>query len=195
MTPESDTKERILETAFDLFSSKGYNGVSLNEIVSMAGVSKGGLFHHFNSKYDLGRECLMWFARKHMEPEFMKYVTNEMAPEEVLIHFVDFMFAVTKKEDGFTKFFWSIFDEAMKTQNDQGIWIDFLDQYVEMVSSVYSKMGVKDPYMKALLLLSNLDGMALYFSMLKQAGKEIDMDALRDEFIRTYVTFDEEVKQ
>jgi hypothetical protein len=31
--------------------------------------------------------------------------------------------------------------------------------------------------------------------MLKKSGRELDLKALREEFIRTYVTFDEEVKE
>ena len=195
MTPEIDMKERILETAFDLFSSKGYDKVSLNEIVKKAGGSKGGLFHHFDSKYDLARDALMWFAQKHIEPEFMNAVSEDMEPREILLHFIDFMIAVMERDDGFTKFFWSIYEEAMNNQKDQKIWTEFLDQYVVMVSSVYSRMGVNDPHMKSLILLSNLDGIALYYSMLKQVGRNIDLGALRAEFIRTYVDFDEEVKQ
>ena len=77
MTPESDMKERIFKAAFELFSSKGYDKVSLNEVVKKAGVSKGGLFHHFDSKYILARDTLIWWARTHMEPGFMGMVSRE----------------------------------------------------------------------------------------------------------------------
>jgi hypothetical protein len=83
----------------------------------------------------------------------------------------------------------------MNREEDPRIWIDFLEQYSMMVSEVYRGMGVKDPEMKALIFLSNMDGMALYNEMLKLTGKELDLKALREEFIRTYVTFDEEVEQ
>ncbi|WP_102691329.1 TetR/AcrR family transcriptional regulator [Rummeliibacillus pycnus] len=43
-------KERILETALDLFQQKGYHGVSVDEIVEQAGTSKGGFYHNFKSK-------------------------------------------------------------------------------------------------------------------------------------------------
>lgn len=43
-------KERIIETALDLFQQKGYHGVSVDEIVEKAGTSKGGFYHNFKSK-------------------------------------------------------------------------------------------------------------------------------------------------
>jgi len=184
-------KERIFKAAFELFSSKGYDKVSLNEVIQKAGVSKGGLFHHFDSKYTLARDTLIWWATTHMEPGFMGMVNEKMTPQEILIHFIDFMIGIMAKEGGFTRFFWSVFDEAMRREDDHTIWVDFLEQYSIMVSEIYVRMGVKDPKMKAMLLLSNMDGMALYCEMLKQTGRELDLDALREEFIRTYVTFQE----
>ena len=43
-------KERIIETALELFQHKGYHGVSIDEIVDIAGTSKGGFYHKFKSK-------------------------------------------------------------------------------------------------------------------------------------------------
>lgn len=194
MTPESDMKERIFEAAFELFSSRGYDKVSLNEIINRAGVSKGGLFHHFDSKYSLARDTLIWWAQSHMEPEFVTEISQTRDPKDILVHFIDFMIDIMEKEGGFTRFFWSIFDEAMRREEDHSIWMDFLDQYSQMISDIYRKMGVKDPEMKALIFLSNMDGIALYYEMLKKTGKEFDLKALKEEFIRTYVTFDEEVR-
>ncbi|MFW3145890.1 MAG: TetR/AcrR family transcriptional regulator, partial [Thermoplasmatota archaeon] len=170
MTPERETRERIMEAAFELFNSKGYDRVSINEIVEKAGVSKGGLFHHFDSKYILARDTIIWWASTHMEPSLMSEVTETMDPRDMLVHFIDFMIGIMEGEGGFTRFFWSVFDEAMRREDDHTIWIDFLEQYSITVSRIYREMGVKDPEMKALIFLSNMDGMALYQEMLKKTG-------------------------
>ncbi|MCK5772708.1 MAG: TetR/AcrR family transcriptional regulator [Thermoplasmata archaeon] len=195
MTPESGMKERIFESAFELFSSRGYDKVSLSEIIEKAGVSKGGLFHYFDSKYALGRDCLMWWAQTHMEPAFSEELMKEMDGKDLLTHFIDSMMDLIENETIFTRFFWSIFDEAMRRKEDTGIWMEFLNSYVSMVENIYREMGVKDPRMKAMLLLSNMDGIALYYAMLKESGTEMDIGALKAELIRTYVTFDEEARK
>ena len=45
-----DTKERILETALDLFARKGYEAVSVSDIAGALGLTKGALYRHFESK-------------------------------------------------------------------------------------------------------------------------------------------------
>lgn len=46
-------RNKIIETALILFEEKGFHGVSINEIVTTAGTSKGGFYHHFSSKDEL----------------------------------------------------------------------------------------------------------------------------------------------
>lgn len=45
--------QAILTVATALFSAKGFDGVSLNEIASRAGISKANIFHHFGTKQGL----------------------------------------------------------------------------------------------------------------------------------------------
>jgi AcrR family transcriptional regulator len=48
-----NAKERLLETAIDIFAKKGYAGASVREIVELAGVSKPVLYYYFQSKEGL----------------------------------------------------------------------------------------------------------------------------------------------
>ncbi len=50
---ESKKKEAILRESFRLFLSKGYDAVSLTDIERVAKVTRGAIFHHFDSKEDL----------------------------------------------------------------------------------------------------------------------------------------------
>jgi len=45
-----ETQARILDAAVRRFSISGYNGASVDEICSDAGVSKGAFYHHFPTK-------------------------------------------------------------------------------------------------------------------------------------------------
>lgn len=47
---EINTKDKILEAGIELFSQKGYDATSVQEICEKAGVSKGAFFHYFPSK-------------------------------------------------------------------------------------------------------------------------------------------------
>ncbi len=70
MDAKSDTRQRILDVALDLFTEQGYDGTSLREIAEQLGVTKAALYYHFESKedilmalhmriHDFGREALM----------------------------------------------------------------------------------------------------------------------------------------
>jgi AcrR family transcriptional regulator len=187
MTPEHETRERILEAAFELFHSRGYDQVSLNDITLKANVSKGGLFHYFDSKYSLARDSLMWWASKKMEPDMIRMIHEDMEPRELLTAFVDFMLDIFVESSGFTKFFWGVFDESMRREEDHSIWLEFLDGYVSMVSSQYEAMGVINPRERALLFLASMDGMALYSEVLKNTGSELDMGAMKSAIIDSFV--------
>lgn len=57
----SDTRERILEVASELFIEQGYDGTSLREISDRLGFTKAALYYHFRSKEEILQELLTPF--------------------------------------------------------------------------------------------------------------------------------------
>ncbi len=45
-----NTKEKIFDVSLDLFSKKGYDSVSLNEIAERVGIKKSSIYSHYSSK-------------------------------------------------------------------------------------------------------------------------------------------------
>jgi AcrR family transcriptional regulator len=48
-----DRRSAILDSALEVFSRRGYNGASIDEIAQAAGISKALIYEHFPSKKDL----------------------------------------------------------------------------------------------------------------------------------------------
>ena len=48
-----DTKERILETALELFAQNGYLGTSMNDIARQLGFTKAALYKHYTGKQEI----------------------------------------------------------------------------------------------------------------------------------------------
>ena len=48
-----DTKERIIETALELFARKGYLGTSMSDIAKRLGFTKAALYRHFAGKQEI----------------------------------------------------------------------------------------------------------------------------------------------
>lgn len=57
-TDGQSTRERILESALELFSRRGTFGASMRDLADAAGVSVQGLYYHFQSKDELIRAVL-----------------------------------------------------------------------------------------------------------------------------------------
>ncbi len=51
--PSTDPRQEILRTAARLFQQQGYDGTSMNDIAAALKLSKGGLYHHFQSKDEI----------------------------------------------------------------------------------------------------------------------------------------------
>lgn len=52
-TADTEVRRRILSAAVDLFADHGYDATSVSQVITRAGVAKGGFYHHFASKDEL----------------------------------------------------------------------------------------------------------------------------------------------
>jgi TetR/AcrR family transcriptional repressor of nem operon len=58
-----DARTRLLEAARDVIRAKGFAATSVDELCRAAGVTKGALFHHFESKEALGVAAAVHWAK------------------------------------------------------------------------------------------------------------------------------------
>ena len=56
------TKEKIFDVALDLFSRKGYDSVSLNEIAEGVGIKKSSIYSHYPSKEAILMDIFNYFT-------------------------------------------------------------------------------------------------------------------------------------
>ena len=55
---ENKTKEHILNVCTGLFLQKGFKDLTMKEIVEKTGMSKGAIYHYFDSKENLFLEVI-----------------------------------------------------------------------------------------------------------------------------------------
>ena len=55
---KAERKEQLLQTAYELFLSKGYESVSVDEIIKKAGIAKGTYYYYFKSKEETLEEVI-----------------------------------------------------------------------------------------------------------------------------------------
>ncbi len=87
MGPRSEkaeaTRAKLIEVAGELFGERGYDDVSIEEVLERTGVSKGALYHHFPSKEALF-EAVYRMGEQTCLEEIAKAAMKETDPLEML---------------------------------------------------------------------------------------------------------------
>ena len=78
-----DSRQEILRTAARLFQQRGYDATSMNDVAAALKLSKGGLYHHFQSKDEILFE-IMDHAMDITQERVLKPVRGIADPEERL---------------------------------------------------------------------------------------------------------------
>jgi AcrR family transcriptional regulator len=78
-----DSRQEILRTAARLFQQRGYDATSMNDVAAALKLSKGGLYHHFQSKDEILFE-IMNHAMEITQERVLDPVRGIADPEERL---------------------------------------------------------------------------------------------------------------
>ncbi len=83
MSRPTDTREKLLEVAFDLIWTQSYGSVSVDQICGRAHVNKGSFYHFFESKSGLAAEAYEEHWRE-KQPELDQIFSPQTPPLERL---------------------------------------------------------------------------------------------------------------
>ena len=90
---QKDTKKKILDSAFNVFVSNGYNDTTMSHIVKESGLSKGAIYHYYSSKKELFASLI-----DHWEifsfPDFYSKDNKDESAEDTLRRFADTVYDV-----------------------------------------------------------------------------------------------------
>lgn len=92
------TKEKIIQAAFEEIHANGFRATSMNEIVKRAGITKGALYHHFESKTELGYAVIDQVLRPMMQERWLKPLGENENPIDALIDCMDNLIKATPKQ-------------------------------------------------------------------------------------------------
>jgi TetR/AcrR family transcriptional regulator, regulator of cefoperazone and chloramphenicol sensitivity len=87
----SDPRQRLLSVAEEVFAQKGYDGASVREICSLAGMNVAAVNYHFGDKEKLYIEAVKFAHQCSMDQEENALPPSHLAPREKLRHFIAMM--------------------------------------------------------------------------------------------------------
>ncbi|MEV7794251.1 TetR/AcrR family transcriptional regulator [Streptomyces sp. NPDC087512] len=84
--PQVSVKGKLIEHAETVFRRQGFNGASVQDITSAAGVPKGSFYNHFKSKQELAAEIVRRYSDG-TDFAMLGVADGRPAPERLRAHF------------------------------------------------------------------------------------------------------------
>ena len=88
MSKGEETRKRIISRTADLLNTQGYLGTPVSEIMRAAGLQKGGIYRHFDSRTELAREAFE-FAFARMRDRLLAAIQGKQTATDKLLALVD----------------------------------------------------------------------------------------------------------
>jgi AcrR family transcriptional regulator len=137
-------REQILQTAFELFSRKGFSGTTTKDIARAAGVSEAMVFKHFATKDEL-YDALLEAKACSEDPHRYPWEQNEpliaaMAANDDFGVFFNFAKQALEKHQSDIAFMRMIFYSALEEHElANRFYVDFVGQIYEFLCSYIKK--------------------------------------------------------
>jgi AcrR family transcriptional regulator len=143
-TTRLGARERILETAYELFSRNGIQAIGVDEIIRQAGVAKATFYHHFASKDDLVLAFLnlreQRWTRAWIEGEARRRAAT---PEEQLLTIFDLFDEWFHREDFEADSFVNVLLELGPTHPAGKASIEHLENVRAIVTKLAEEAGLR----------------------------------------------------
>ncbi|MBO0876328.1 MAG: TetR/AcrR family transcriptional regulator [Pseudonocardia sp.] len=143
----SAARDRILSTAYALFSRRGIRAVGVEEVIARSGVAKATLYRHFKSKDDL----VLAFLRRREQLWTLRLVEQQShlrgnTPDERLLAIFDvFHDWFTRREDFDGCSFINVLIELGAEHPAGKASIRYLDNIRTIVAQRAEQAGLRDP--------------------------------------------------
>lgn len=203
------TIENIISISAKLFTEKGYDETSMQDIVNALGMSKGAIFHHFKSKEDIfnaiinrksayveqtlntwidemqgltAKEKLINILKKNMDDQEIHSFDNVISSQIQRPHFI-----VANMQDGINKSA-PIFANIMREGKEDGsITTDFPDECAEVF---FLLMNI---WCDPIIFQCNMTRLSMRLKFLQQIMMTMGADIISDQLITNYLEFIEKL--
>ncbi len=178
------SEEKILDTALQLFATKGFSSTSISNIAESAGISKGLMYNYFDSKTDLLRRIVQRAVKT--GSEIIENAADESSsPKKELENIVTQAVIHIKQNRDFWKLLTSLSFQPEVMQELQDLVEENTKWSVQVGVDLFSKMGSIDPLQSSMLLGAAMDGMMLHYMHL---GDQYPIEKTVQVLIQTFTS-------
>lgn len=128
--------DALLNTAFDLFTTKGIHKTSIADIVAQAGVAKGTFYLYFTDKYDIRNKLISHKASQIFQNALDDLPPGQISLEDHIIYTVEHVLNQLNENKALLNFIsknlsWGIFKNAL-ISNPSENELNFYHFYTEL---------------------------------------------------------------
>lgn len=160
----SNTKEQLLEYAFDLVQQRGINAMSYNDLSEAIGIKKASIHYHFPKKEDLVNELL-----SHCEEDYGKrynaVVSSNLNPKKKLLAIGDIYLQGSRENKICLINILSAEKDSLEKKSVKNLE-DAIDHTVKIFEKVFIEAKEKDELSKN---YNTLHGAQCFFSLVNGA--------------------------
>ena len=141
-----EARERLLDSAYELFAARGVRDVGIDEIIEQAGVAKATMYRHFPAKDDL----VVAFLARREERWTLDWVEAEARsrgaiPEEQLLAIFDVFGEWFEREDFEGCSFINVLLELGAAHPAGAASVRHLENIRGVVATLATEAGLRDP--------------------------------------------------
>jgi AcrR family transcriptional regulator len=187
----TSTKEHILFTALKLILKKGYGNVTMNELVTASGLSKGAFYHYFKSKDQIYYETLDKYFFSYMASFDLTYdITLSFKSNlmKVFTMFIEFASEIEKMigpENPMISYYHTLLESAirsedikLKVSNYYEFWIGRISEWIKLAQGNNEINSELDPWILSKHIGGLMEGIMIIYSF---QNKEKDIEKYFNE--------------
>ena len=152
------SKKRILNAAFKLMATNGYESTSISQIAKEAGVSKGLMYNYFDSKEEL-LKGLIDDAMSQADDVMGGIVTDN--PTQTLENLFHWFFDELKNNLEVWRLITELTLKIDKFPFLQEAAVNKINEYIKFVSYLLEQIGIPNPKEEAQLIAALFDGIGV----------------------------------
>lgn len=173
--PKSETAEkhqRILIEASRLFREKGFNGVTVSQIMQATGLTHGPFYNHFKSKESLMAACIEYAAKESLQ----EMGEHSNSPESMVEYVQRFLSIEHRDSPGTGCLMSALGGEVRNEISTQKHFSDYLLGVIEMMSDHFPWPAEQDARGDSIRMLSSMVGAMVL-------ARAVDDDELSEEIL------------
>ncbi|MEN6493960.1 MAG: TetR/AcrR family transcriptional regulator [Thermoguttaceae bacterium] len=173
----------LAQTAFELFSERGFDEVAIDQIAARAGVTKGSFYSHYRSKQEIILAACQYYYQTYQQKvhRAIAPLTDSMERLRRVLELAVRTCVIDRPTRVFTT---EIFALSLKDPQVRSGWLQFYNTVREMyiglvvAATAAGQMEVADPRAAVNLMLATIEGVKLRAVFEPEIGDEAEQQAI-----------------